>query len=129
MVGIEYMNKIDVITCSLVMESVSRSDDDYKRIIRNIKQLLKPNGYIYFFGVIGSTFYTVKDQRLPAHPLHEDLIKNTLEENGFEILKFNLQRNSNTTQVTVDNQGSYSVLAKRINWSNKDKLFWNYFEI
>lgn len=78
LVGIEYMNKVDVITCSLVMESVSRSDEDYKRIMKNIKNLLKPNGYVYFFGVIGSTFYTVKDQRLPAHPLNEDLIKNTL---------------------------------------------------
>ena len=109
------MNKVDVITCSLVMESVSRSDNDYRRIIGNIKQLLKPNGYVYFFGVIGSTFYTVKDQRLPAHPLNEDLIRNTLQEKGFEIIKFNLHGNSNTTQVTVDNQGSYSVLARRIN--------------
>jgi len=47
--------------------------------------------------------------------LNESKIKQALDENDFEIIKLNLKKNENLTQVDVDNQGFFSVLAKSKN--------------
>jgi hypothetical protein len=43
---------MDVITSSLAIDSVVLNHEDYDRILKNIKKLLKPQGYLYFFGIL-----------------------------------------------------------------------------
>lgn len=61
-------------------------------MIKKVKNHLKKNGYLYFFGVLEETFYMVKDQKLPCLSLTEDQIKTALVSNNFEVLKFNSMR-------------------------------------
>jgi hypothetical protein len=108
------MQKVDVITSSLCIECVARDNGHYKKIIGNLKQLLKSNGFIFMIGVLEETFYTVTEKRLTVYPLTEELIKEALVENNFEILQFNAERYDNPPEIVSDFKGLFSVLARRI---------------
>lgn len=67
--------KVDVIYSSLCLECAATSDQSYKNIVKNLKKFLKPNGYIYLFGVLEESFYDVLDQKLFCHPQSERLLR------------------------------------------------------
>ena len=101
-----------MIVTSLALESVGKDNDDYKRMLGNMKKYLKPNGYIYIFGVLEVNFYKVKEQKLPALYSTEDDIRSSLRSNNFEVLKFNKFIYEKPCTDVSDAKGFFSVLAK-----------------
>lgn len=61
-----YFQKVDVILSSLCLEAVAQTLQDYKKMIKKLKILLKKGGFIYLFGVLQESFYKVKEQKLPC---------------------------------------------------------------
>lgn len=113
---VPYMQKVDVITSSLCIECVARDKGHYKKIIGNLKKLLKSKGCIFMIRVLEETFYSVTEERLTVYPLIEELVKEALVENDFEILQFNAERYDNPPEIVSNFKGLFSVLARRIDW-------------
>ena len=78
----------DVISSSLCLETCVSSEEHYKETVAELGGLIKPNGYLFMNGVLEQTFYFVGKEKLYTFPLTEKLIKEAMNEAGFEITKF-----------------------------------------
>jgi hypothetical protein len=97
--SVPYMQKVGVITSSLCIECVARDEGHYKKIIGNLKKLLKSKGCIIMISVLEETLYTLTEERLTVCPLIGELVKEALVENDFEILQFNAERYDNPYKI------------------------------
>ena len=78
----------DVISSSLCLEACVSSEEHYKNAIAELGRLIKPNGYLFMNGVLEQTFYFVGKEKFYTFPLTEKLIKEAMNEAGFEDTKF-----------------------------------------
>lgn len=102
--SVPYMQKVGIITSSLCIECVARDERHYKKIIGNLKKLLKSKGCIIMISVLEETLYKLTEKRLTVYPLIEELVKEALVENDFEILQFNAERYDNPPEIVSNSR-------------------------
>ncbi|XP_069804410.1 nicotinamide N-methyltransferase-like [Dendropsophus ebraccatus] len=75
----------DCIISCVLLEAISKDQDDYIRYLRKILGLLKPGGYFILIGALDITYYTVGNDRLHALTYDEEFVKKALVGEGFVI--------------------------------------------
>ena len=74
----------DCITSALCLETCSKSIPEYKQTIKHVASVLKPGGIFVLIGVLGQTFYKVKEVEFFTLKLSGADIISGFEEAGFE---------------------------------------------
>ncbi|XP_075696836.1 nicotinamide N-methyltransferase-like [Rhinoderma darwinii] len=75
----------DCVISALLLESVSKDQDDYIRYLRKFSGLLKPGGHLILIGGLETTYFTVGKDKFHAFTYDEGFIRKTLVEEGFII--------------------------------------------
>ena len=78
----------DVVSTSLCLETCVYSEAQYKHIVAELCNLLKPNGYLFMNGVLEGTFYITGKEKFYSFPLTEKMVKEAMREAGLEIEHF-----------------------------------------
>jgi hypothetical protein len=77
----------DVVLTSLCVEVCAASEGGYKSTVAKLCKLLKPNGYLLMFGILGETFYFVGDAKFCHFPVSRSMVEEAMKEAGIEEIK------------------------------------------
>ena len=81
----DYNGFYDVVMCSLVVEGVSATPDEYCSNIAQLGKLVKPGGYIFYHGVENTNgYYTVGFKSFPNLQVSDELTVSAFTKAGFE---------------------------------------------
>jgi len=86
-IGEQYRHSFDLVSSHYVAESITRSKQDWQRVMDNILSLVKRQGYICMSFITGADRWLLADEWYPACKLTEDDVATYLRDHGFEILK------------------------------------------
>ncbi|XP_068098388.1 indolethylamine N-methyltransferase-like [Hyperolius riggenbachi] len=85
------------------LDVVCKDQDDYKRNLRKILNLLKPRGHLILIGGTNATYYTVGDHRIHMLTYDEKFVRNALVAEGMSIL---------VSRVFIYKEGILQVMHK-----------------
>lgn len=86
-IGEQYRHSFDLVSTHYVAESITCSQQDWKRVMHNILSLLRRNGYICMSVITGADRWRLAGEWFPACKLTQDDVTTYLRDNGIEILK------------------------------------------
>ncbi|KAM4015572.1 nicotinamide N-methyltransferase-like [Anomaloglossus baeobatrachus] len=75
----------DCVLSFLLLDTISKDQDDYMRYLRKFSSLLKPGGHIILIGALGMTYYTIGKHKFRAFSYDEDFARKALAGEGFII--------------------------------------------
>ncbi|XP_069804166.1 indolethylamine N-methyltransferase-like [Dendropsophus ebraccatus] len=75
----------DCIITAWLLDAICKDHNDFIKNLKKITAMLKPGGYLLFFGCKNMTYYTVGKDKLHAFPYDEEMTKNALVADGFVI--------------------------------------------
>ncbi|XP_075696794.1 nicotinamide N-methyltransferase-like [Rhinoderma darwinii] len=75
----------DCVISALLLDAISKDQDDYIRYLRKFSRLLKPGGHIIIMGGLGTTYFTVGKDKFHALTYNEDFIRKVLVGEGLII--------------------------------------------
>ena len=105
----------DIITSQLCLQVVSRSKEEYQRVIRSLATMLKPGGALFEFGCIEETYYTFNNAIFKTLKVNVDLVRKVYENAGFTHINCQTQIFSETELATFapinDAKGFYLISA------------------
>ncbi|XP_028409883.1 nicotinamide N-methyltransferase-like [Dendronephthya gigantea] len=78
----------DFVGTSLCLEACVTSEDHYKNTVAKLCNLLKPNGYLFMYGVLEQTYYFVGKEKFYTFTLNEKMVKEAMKEAGIKIENF-----------------------------------------
>ncbi|KAM3921593.1 nicotinamide N-methyltransferase-like [Leptodactylus fuscus] len=90
----------DCIISTLLLEAISKDQDDYIRYLRKFSRLLKPGGHFMLLGCLGETYYTVGRDKFHAFSYSDDFVRKALEGEGFIIDHCKLQKRTAVSDLT-----------------------------
>ncbi|XP_075696838.1 nicotinamide N-methyltransferase-like [Rhinoderma darwinii] len=75
----------DCVISVLLLDVISKDQDDYIRYLRKFSRLLNPGGHLILIGCLGGTYFTVGKDKFHALTYDEDFIRKALVGEGFII--------------------------------------------
>ncbi|HNU96007.1 MAG TPA: bifunctional adenosylmethionine decarboxylase/class I SAM-dependent methyltransferase [Candidatus Magasanikbacteria bacterium] len=81
------VNKFDIVQSNFCLESSTDDISEYKRMLKNVFEYLKPKGTLLMTALEGAVAYKVKNKFYPAIYLDKEFAKQYLSEAGFKILR------------------------------------------
>ncbi|XP_075696819.1 nicotinamide N-methyltransferase-like [Rhinoderma darwinii] len=75
----------DCVISAGLLEVISKDQDDYIRYLRKFSKLLKPGGHLILVGILGTTYFTVGNDKFHVFTCDEDFIRKVLVGEGFII--------------------------------------------
>ncbi|XP_056400838.1 indolethylamine N-methyltransferase-like [Hyla sarda] len=75
----------DCIISAVLLDSICKDQDDYRRYLRKFSRMRKPGGHVILIGCLDMTYYTVGKDKLHAFPYDEDFARKALVGEGFVI--------------------------------------------
>ncbi|XP_071969442.1 nicotinamide N-methyltransferase-like [Engystomops pustulosus] len=90
----------DCVISFLLLESISKDQDDYIRYIRKFSRLLKPGGHLMLIGVTNTTYYTVGGDKYLTFSYDENYIRNVLVGEGFIIDSCKVKKRTVVSDLT-----------------------------
>ena len=80
-----YDTQYDVVMCSLVLEGVSSTQEEYCSNVARLVQLVKPGGSIFYYGVENKFgYYTIGDKNFPNIHITDELALKAFRDAGVE---------------------------------------------
>ncbi|XP_073457468.1 indolethylamine N-methyltransferase-like [Aquarana catesbeiana] len=90
----------DCIISALILESISKNEDEYMKNLEKILKMLKCGGQLLLFGLVDSTYKTVKGKRIHRFKCNEEFVKNALGKLGLVIDYYAVKTRSNVSDLT-----------------------------
>ncbi|XP_075696885.1 indolethylamine N-methyltransferase-like [Rhinoderma darwinii] len=75
----------DCVISALLLDVISKDQDDYIRYLRKFSRLLKPGGHVILIGTLDATFFTVGKDKFHVFTYDEDFVRKVLVGEGFII--------------------------------------------
>ncbi|XP_077312256.1 nicotinamide N-methyltransferase-like [Lithobates pipiens] len=75
----------DCVVSGLLLEAISKNEDDYMRNLEKIIKLLKPGGQLLLFSTIDKSYMIVRGERLHFLKYNESFVKNAFDKLGLVI--------------------------------------------
>ncbi|KAM4015577.1 indolethylamine N-methyltransferase-like [Anomaloglossus baeobatrachus] len=75
----------DCVLSFVLLDAISKDQDDYMRYLRKFSSLLKPGGHMILIGGLGMTYYTIGEHKFHGFTYDEDFARKTLVGEGFII--------------------------------------------
>ena len=90
----------DVVMCSLVVEGVSSTIENYCSNLARLAKLVKHGGSIFYFGVENKIgFYTIGGKNFPNIHITEEVALRAFRDAGFHDLSFKLCPGGNSSDI------------------------------
>ncbi|KAM5163582.1 indolethylamine N-methyltransferase-like [Mantella aurantiaca] len=90
----------DCVIDIVILNSVSKNEDEYMRNVEKISKLLKPGGYLILISPIDATYITAGGERFHILPVDEAFVKKVLSKLGLVIDYCAVQRRRNVSDLT-----------------------------
>ncbi|XP_077314077.1 indolethylamine N-methyltransferase-like [Lithobates pipiens] len=90
----------DCIISALILESISKNEDEYMKNLEKILKMLKCGGKLLLFGVLDTTYKIVKGKRMHFFKYNEEFVKNALGKLGLVIDYCAVKTRSNVSNLT-----------------------------
>ncbi|KAM4015596.1 nicotinamide N-methyltransferase-like [Anomaloglossus baeobatrachus] len=75
----------DCVISFLLLDVISKDQDDYMRYLKKLSRLLKPGGHIILIGCLDMTYYTIGKDKFCAFSYDEEFARKALSGEGFII--------------------------------------------
>ncbi|XP_069803788.1 nicotinamide N-methyltransferase-like [Dendropsophus ebraccatus] len=75
----------DAIISAWLLGGISKDEEDFVKILRKISNLLRVGGRVVLLGSLGTTYYTVGNDKFRTFSYDEDFLKKALTDCGFVI--------------------------------------------
>ncbi|XP_040182239.1 indolethylamine N-methyltransferase-like [Rana temporaria] len=89
----------DCIISALILEVISKNEDEYMRNLEKIINLLKPGGQLLLIGALDMTYWTAGAERFHCFKYNEEFVKNAFGKVGLVIDYCAVQRRSNVSDL------------------------------
>ncbi|XP_040182232.1 indolethylamine N-methyltransferase-like [Rana temporaria] len=90
----------DCIISALILEKISKNEDEYMKNLEKIIKLLKPGGQLIHTGSLDATYWTAGTERFHSFKYNEEFVKNAFGKVGLVIDYCAVQRRSNVSDLT-----------------------------
>ncbi|KAM5125395.1 indolethylamine N-methyltransferase-like [Mantella aurantiaca] len=90
----------DCIISSSILETVSKSEEEYMRNLEKITKMMKPGGQILIYSFLSATHFSLGKERFHVFTHGADFVKNALSKMGLVIDYCAVQRRSNDSKLT-----------------------------
>ncbi|KAG8568491.1 hypothetical protein GDO81_014021 [Engystomops pustulosus] len=102
----------DCIVTAVLLDAISKDQDDYVRYFRKFSKLLKPGGHLILFGVIDATYYTVGGHKFHYFRYDVAFARKVLVGEGFTIDFCEVKKRSNVSDLS-DYKGIIFIVAHK----------------
>ncbi|KAM5164176.1 nicotinamide N-methyltransferase-like [Mantella aurantiaca] len=102
----------DCVIITVILNVISKNEDEYIRNLEKILKLLKPGGQLLLFTLTDATYFTVRGEQFHILTVDEDFVKNTLSKLGLVIDYCAVQRRSNVSDLTDYKAFMFTVAIK-----------------
>lgn len=79
--------KADCVTATVCLEAACKSFEAYRKALRHLSSLLKPNGHLLLAGDLGASYYEVGTEKVFSLPVNEKFLREALSGNGYRLLE------------------------------------------
>ncbi|XP_068102616.1 indolethylamine N-methyltransferase-like [Hyperolius riggenbachi] len=90
----------DCVTSGLMLNAISKDEDDYMRNLDKISKLLRPGGHLILAGLLNASYVINGGERFHLFKHDESFVKNALLKLGFVIDYCAVQRRRNESKLT-----------------------------
>ena len=91
----------DVISTSLCLETCVSSEQQYRSAVAELCKLLKPGGYLFMYGVLEETFYSIGKDKFSVFPLTESMLEDAMTQGGLHDIYI---QTMDTKYIAVEEQ-------------------------
>ncbi|XP_068099834.1 indolethylamine N-methyltransferase-like [Hyperolius riggenbachi] len=90
----------DCIISGLILEAISKDENDYMRNLDKISKLLRPGGNLILAGLLNASYYMVGGEKFHIFKCDESFVKNALCKLGFVTDYCAVQRRRSESKLT-----------------------------
>ncbi|XP_075184038.1 indolethylamine N-methyltransferase-like [Anomaloglossus baeobatrachus] len=90
----------DCMTSALLLDLISRDQEDYMRYLKKFSKLLKPGGHIMLFACLEGTYATIGKEKIYFFNHDEDFVRKALVDAGFVIDNCKVKKRTNVSDLT-----------------------------
>ncbi|XP_072012456.1 nicotinamide N-methyltransferase-like isoform X4 [Engystomops pustulosus] len=87
----------DCIITAVLLDYISKDQNDYIRYLRKFSKLLKPGGHLILIGVLDATYLTVGKDKFHILTYDEDFARKSLVGEGFVIDRCEVKKRTNVS--------------------------------
>ncbi|XP_075185443.1 nicotinamide N-methyltransferase-like [Anomaloglossus baeobatrachus] len=102
----------DCVLSFVLLDAISKDQDDYMRYLRKFSSLLKPGGHIILIGGLDMTYYSIGKHKFRAFSYDEDFARKALAGEGFSIDRCEVQMRMDWNDH-IDYKGMIFIAAHR----------------
>lgn len=103
---------VELLTSNFCIESATPNRSHWEKGMKNIIGKVKLNGYLVLTIIRHADYYKVGEKNLLATSIDEDVVRETLQDNGCEILELQVLTGFDKEKLGYD--GTVMVFAKKI---------------
>ncbi|XP_040182230.1 indolethylamine N-methyltransferase-like [Rana temporaria] len=89
----------DCIISWVILEVISKNEDEYMKNLEKIIKLLKPGGQLLLIGLLDATYFTAGTERFHCFNCNEEFVKNAFGKVGLAIDYCAVQRRRNVSDI------------------------------
>ncbi|XP_071969410.1 nicotinamide N-methyltransferase-like isoform X2 [Engystomops pustulosus] len=89
----------DCIISVVLLDYISKDQDDYIRYLRKFSKLLKPGGHLILIGVLDATYLTVGKDKFHVFNYNEEFVRKALVGEGFVIDRWEVKKRTNVSDL------------------------------
>ncbi|XP_063798045.1 indolethylamine N-methyltransferase-like [Pseudophryne corroboree] len=108
----EVLPPADCVISVVLLELISKDQDDYIRNFRNFTKLLKPEGHLLIIGVLNASFVTIGPDRVHILKYNENFVRKVLADEGFIMDDCAVQKRTSVSDLT-DFESAIFIMAHR----------------
>ncbi|XP_077312289.1 nicotinamide N-methyltransferase-like [Lithobates pipiens] len=90
----------DCIVSMLILEIISKNEDEYMKNLEKIIKLLKPGGQLLLISLVDATYWIAGAERFHSFKCNEEFVKNAFGKVGLVIDYYAVQRRRNVSNLT-----------------------------
>ncbi|XP_018430251.1 PREDICTED: nicotinamide N-methyltransferase-like [Nanorana parkeri] len=102
----------DCVISEVLLDVISKDEDDYMRNLEKISNLLKIGGHLILFGLLNTTYITAGADRFHMMKYDESFVRSSLSKLGFVIDYCAVQRRRNVSDL-IDYSHIYFITAHK----------------
>ncbi|XP_066429046.1 nicotinamide N-methyltransferase-like [Eleutherodactylus coqui] len=105
--------KADIVTNIMILESISKDEDEFRCNLRKMCDVMNPRGYLLSYSPCNASYLNVGEDKFHLLPCDEKFYRKLFSEEGLEIKHlFKFDRVMRTD--AIDHEGSIFIIAQKL---------------
>ncbi|XP_040182235.1 indolethylamine N-methyltransferase-like [Rana temporaria] len=102
----------DCIISAVILEVISKNEDEYMKNLEKIIKLLKPGGQLLLIAILDATYWTAGTERFHSFKCNEEFVKNAFGKVGLAIDYCAVQRRRNVSDI-IDYKAIIVIVGRK----------------